>query len=181
MMIRPRKVAVLCSGSSIELYPGGDEYDAVIGVNRAATRHRCDYWVCIDGPAAVLKIPGAKVIGEPVVLESWKRTENAKFRVMFIKGIPGYTTSWGNKSSLAAVAFAIRLGAEEIDCYGMDWEGSCDWDGRYTQNRSNGRWSSERSMVELMQKEAKEHGVRIRRITEDSQAHCGALSGAVPD
>lgn len=120
--------------------------------------------MCVDGEAGIAKLPENGFAGNPEILDHWHRTENDEFRSMFITGVPGISMCWGNKSAPAAIAFAVKLGAVQVDCYGMDWSGGADWDGWTPGNRDEDRWADERGAFEILQTDANRLGVLIRRV-----------------
>lgn len=146
------KVAILNPGPSLSMYDdgGGDlrgGYDLVVGVNRAATKHRCDVWLACDVPA--VQNFGKDVIGSPLLVtgtESWGVIDaNHWWRGEMIAqdkylSVMDHGNGWTTFSCTSAIAYAAFRGATEIDLYGADWSGEKDFDGVAAgENRSESR------------------------------------------
>lgn len=173
---RAVRAAVLCPGPSLTAFAGRVGYDLVIGVNRAVGLFPCDYWVMLDDHTFDIAHP----IGTPRVLcprDQWakvsRRTANGAakdFKVLAPEDVDGTLprrqTPWHKWSATAAIALACHLGATEIDCWGMDWEGTADWDGdtRPFHCRDEARWHNEQKSFRIMEQAMRARRVALRRI-----------------
>lgn len=173
------KAAILNPGPSlVETFADREGYDIRIGVNRAVGAFRCDYWAILDSAEAFEQ---AKPIGTPAILSidaSWlrllKMTEPgpraAKHRFIDFNDVsaivPIAQVCQKIYSIYAAIALAYKLGANQIDVYGADWEGEADFDGRTwcNNNRGEDRWKSERNGFESLRTWMLERGVLVTRI-----------------
>jgi len=150
------RVALLCPGDSLRLFPGTETYDVVIGVNRVAGSVPCHYAAMLDTlPYQMLRREGGDFIGEPVHVTG--KSERRKLAKEFpdverfpfvdwstISGIPR-GLRWGLYSATMAMVLARSLGASEIECWGVDWQGTADWDGATDGKfvRDDNRWKNE--------------------------------------
>jgi len=169
------KACVLCPGPSLSRQVGRplrEKYDIIIGVNRAVEAFECDYWVALDTRTFGM----TKVVGRPVLVTNalhyrkmcTESPEAREFRHLDPKTIvprklcPG----WSTKGLLAAVAVAHAKGAEEVDCYGVDWEGTADFDGKTFpgQKRTAKRWQKETRLFSKLAQILAKRGTTVRRI-----------------
>jgi hypothetical protein len=134
------RVAVLASGPSLpETWPAARaaSWDAVIAVNVAATLYPCDWWVAGDGHAFDLFQPILPpFLGLVTDALTYQRTDWwhkvgaglrvhrwCDFRAPFGSG------QWHTSGPTAVGFAALRLGADEVHCFGMDLAGGFDLDG----------------------------------------------------
>ena len=101
-------------------------------------------------PAGLAK--QANVIGSPTLLTAntsatWLRANGHAWRGEMVEfeslhdWLHPNEVDWPFLTALAAIVYAGRAGATQIDCFGMDWTGTLDWDGTAGGlNRSNERW-----------------------------------------
>jgi len=150
------RAALLCPGPSLAQYPGREGYEIVIGVNRVAGRITCDYACMLDvTPYELLRRDGLDFVGDPVhttpararakVLRKWPDAE--RFAHMDLQAIDSVPTSlrWRLYSVTCGLVLAHHLGAESVDCWGIDWHGELDWDGLADARfvRTDERWRQE--------------------------------------
>lgn len=141
------RVALLSCGPSLEKYPGPEGFGVVIGVNKAATAHRCHWWSVGDAECywryqAMVK--GCPLVWTPpdtaerIGRESWKFTGHTYERS---ERVP-----WTLFSATAALWLACSIGNEVI-CYGCDMSGELNWDGTAEAGavRTPDRWDRERA------------------------------------
>ncbi len=65
--------------------------------------------------------------------------------LMFEPGNP----DWIWVTALGALMYCGYAGAKRVDCYGVDWNGTKDWDGvEAGKNRSDSRWAHEKGLWE---------------------------------
>ena len=179
------KVAVLCPGESLDLYPGPEGYQCVIGVNRVALWHDLQYLVCRDlhtfewlvgegGPRELLYL-----VTEPAIMaEIWQRWHWAKRYIhknsRLIQAPMLQKIAWRRFGSLTALALAAELldglpGPGRIDCFGMDMAGQADRDG-FTdgrQWRDEARWIKERRLFGECVLALKAAGIEVKRHVRD--------------
>lgn len=176
------KFALLCPGPSLRLYPGREGYDRIIGVNRAAMSVEVDTWAATDWISeGANRAPGGikhwqdQVIGTPLLL-----TNADSLSSLTSHGIPwrgeakttdsltatlGSSAGWTLYSATSAVVYALNAGARTLDCYGMDWSGTLDFDGvNAGGNRTDARWDSERGIFRMLT-ELLKGKMDIRRVT----------------
>lgn len=149
-------VALLCPGPSLSLFDGEHE-GPIVAVNRAALRHRCDFWAAMDFP--LIERIGADVLGSPMLLtsqetisEMTKRGIGWRGDVGFARDLSSYCPSsleWDLFTAPTALVFAGFIGATRIDIWGMDWKGLADFDGvEAGENRSPERWALDRGIIQ---------------------------------
>jgi hypothetical protein len=150
------RVALVCPGPSSDRFATAALYELAICVNRAATRFRADVWAAGDTP--MVEQYGQAVIGTPALLTS---SVTASTLLNSGKSWPGetieheslvsecpLTLQWDLFSSTIALVYAAARGATRIECYGMDWTGTADFDGvQAGGNRTPERWELERAIV----------------------------------
>lgn len=131
------RVAILCSGPSLSRFAPFTA-DVILAVNSAGRLYQHDWYVAIDRCALTplwegLIRPRVGVVTHP----AWfKKIDNRIRKEAYpISRLTHY--SWPN-----AVAFALKLGATEVDCYGVDWKDCLDCaGGGGTRNKQ--RWIKE--------------------------------------
>lgn len=182
------RAAILCPGPSLQHYLyARPDYDVTVGVNRAVTVARCQWWSCtdwepftwftpIEGTAPVkfapeinrrrylyhVGIPEAEH-GKPEHCKGWLLHEEIAYGARPTtcprKG------KWRCFSSLSALVLAEWLGATEIVMYGADMIGGDDFDGppAYRATRTDYRWQNEINKLSKIAAWLEESGVRFRR------------------
>jgi hypothetical protein len=167
--------AVLCPGPSLEEFePAGEHaaYDLTIGVNRAAGRFACDLWVALDA-RTFLK---TAVRGRPIIVAAADQFSLMK-RMDARAGAHGclvpldfgpriHHVIWHSKGLTVACMMAWAAGARFIDCYGVDWSGTADWDGHTDpkNQRTPERWEAERALFTATCGWLESQGTVVRRI-----------------
>lgn len=148
---------LLCPGPSLSGY-GGQGAGIVVGVNRAATAHRCDVWAATDRP--LIMSTADQVLGEPVLytIEATRESINRRGRswpyaVVTHSDVAGGQVDngrhpWTRFTACAALQYLAWSGATHIDVWGCDWAGDQDWDGERlgSNNRTRQRWDEERAI-----------------------------------
>jgi hypothetical protein len=159
------------------------QYDLVIGVNRAAEAFQCDYWVALDTRTFGMTVP----MGRPVLVTSaihYKKmcaqwSGATEYEHLDHRSLVPHKLSpgWGTKSLLAAVALAYARGAKEITCYGVDWEGTEDFDGKTFpgQKRTAKRWEREARQFSALVNALARKGTVVRRVTLGTSEQTSAL------
>lgn len=184
--------AVLCPGASVQRYPKSVElrvseactvpraYDLVVGVNRAAGLFPCDFWCLLDHYTFNLK---PTVIGRPTIVchasirnSMTKEFPDAKLHKHIaletldpdpdIDPELAKNCIWRTWSASLAIIVAFVNGAAVVDCYGMDWRGTDDWDGfNHPQHRrGTRRWVAEQHLFEKIQDWLAGLGCVVRRV-----------------
>ena len=177
--------AVLCPGPSVQNYPvNGDlrlsetspndprAYDVIVGVNRAASLHACDFWCLLDHYTYALR----PVIGQPTICCHASIYSNMLAAYPAAKDHPHLALenitenfqicNWRTWSASLAIVVAFIQGADLIECYGMDWVGTTDWDG-FTQTqhrRSAKRWLGEQKLFGEIRDWLGARGCTVRRV-----------------
>jgi hypothetical protein len=149
---RTRKVllttaAVLCPGPSTTSFQDSSRYDLVIGVNRAAALHACQYWVALDAETHDIVFP----VGTPELVckpSIYARSRyRGRLRHVSSDALVGFLPGdWWNYSSTVAIVYAAWRGCSKIEVFGMDWGGVADWDGWTAAgdgDRGKDRWEAE--------------------------------------
>ena len=166
------KAAVLCPGPSLSEFAGRTDYDLVIGVNRAATEFRCDYVSLFDpytfGMCAERGWKGRPtIIAARDVYEQMCRQFPAAVHFPFLERstawLNGSAGRWYTKGLTTAIVVAWLKGADTIDCYGVDWFGTEDFDG-FTdprQKRDRDRWRREIDLAKGVRSELLQRNVTI--------------------
>ncbi len=177
--------AVLSPGPSLLRYPAHDllrvseatggkprPYDVVVGVNRAAGLHACDFWCLLDHYTYGL----TEVIGKPTIVchASIFRSMGQAYAAAKLHPhlslenikLEHGTVDWRTYSAMLAIAVAFLQGAELIECYGMDWKGAADYDGHTNdkQRRNARRWETERKLFDRLCDMFAPKGCIIRRV-----------------
>ena len=169
------KACILCPGPSLAealRRPLREEYETVVGVNRAAEAFACDDWVALDVRTFGMTAP----MGRPTIVTSLPH-----FRAM-CREWPGareyphldprdvvpqsLRREWATKGLLTAVAVAWARGADVIDCFGLDWEGEADFDGRTFagQKRTVERWQREAEQFARLAADLARRGAAVTRV-----------------
>ena len=176
------RAALLCPGPSLERYAGRDGYDLVIAVNRAATRYECDYWIAQDhsayGHSHRADLP--KLIGKPTwitnpsthkaTLGSHPESKRLAYIARNSIDFPSPPT-WRTWSATIGLALAAWRGATHIDCYGVDWTGTKDFDGVMLpeQIRDRRRWQREINVWRGMYRRLSARGITFTRIGHEAE------------
>ena len=169
------KAAVLCPGPSLPKEFDRTGYDHVIAVNRAALSTDADYIILPDDYTLGWLTANA-LRRRPVIVSSLH-----KYRQMidslwialhspFLERdihwleVPGY--QWWTKSLTTALVLAAWMGADEIECVGVDWKGTKDFDGftDSSQQRTDERWTKERLMARAVVAKLAEQGVTVKGL-----------------
>lgn len=146
---------LLCPGPSLARYQPIGTPVVTVGVNRAATLHRCDVWAATDWPLIVRTRP----LGQPILFTITatrdalaRKQQTWPWLVVTHDGIAGRTVCnrlhpWTRFTATAALAYLAWLGATRIDVYGADMHGTQDWDGEHAgEYRTDTRWAEERAI-----------------------------------
>lgn len=165
------KIAIVCPGPSAADFTEERrvDYDVVIGVNRAVGLIECDYWVMLDEAA----FAHSKPIGTPKMVtrggiyralcRAYPQAREHEFvSSKFYEGPP--RSRWGAFSSTTALMFAVKFGGTEIDCYGADFEGNADWDGKIGCGREPERWEREAKLWGGLCRWLESRGVKVSRM-----------------
>jgi hypothetical protein len=179
-----RRIAVLCPGPSLLTFKELDAYDVRIGVNRAAEAVRCDYWVALDVHTAGITLPQ----GQPVVVNTPDTHSQMCSEFPYVSRLGHMSLAslrldcskrepinWRRFGLTVAMVLGAQLGADRVDCFGVDWHGQADFDGsRHIRNRrSESRWQREQRLWCQVAGAMLELGIHVRRITA---AHAGCQS-----
>lgn len=167
---------LLSSGPSLLGYtPEQGRGRLVVGVNRAATRHACDWWVAGDDQTIVRHRHGGPepVVGTPSVStmlpsldaverchrELHQRHQWLHWQVLRDELHP--PENWDGWSCTAAVALCVHLGANDIETFGVDMAGTSDFAGDQHCRFSENRWKREREVWRRVVDWAGARGVRV--------------------
>lgn len=164
--------ALLCPGSLLVKYAGRGEYGAVVAVNRAAIQHGCDVWMALD--LERIRQTRSLVVGKPKLLTNAGTLaalvqqdgpiENAMVVDDLHRRFPT-SFNWIGYSASCGAVYLASIGATRIDCYGMDWRGTKDFDGvEAGDNRTDDRWAKEEAVWVQLTDRLKWRGVEVRRI-----------------
>lgn len=169
-----RSATILCPGPSLAMVSNPATSDLLIGVNRAATRFRCDVWAVGDWP--LIRNERRNVIGTPRLFTSsasatwlqgggpWPAEVEEWEWFLGGDGLPVSATSY---SSLAAVWYAVARGAKTISVYGADMAGTLDFDDvAGGENRTETRWDRERRFWGEMIEQTQRCGVTVARMND---------------
>lgn len=146
------KAHLLCPGPSLALYDRYDEPVLRLGVNRAAAKIECEVWACQD--ERLFEAEQKHVLGRPLLLTAKTNHKRSVWRHVRLIDCPMLRQFcplplWPNYSATSALVYAASLGARSIEVFGMDWQGTLDWDGQSAGgNRSDHRWQHEREIFE---------------------------------
>ncbi len=169
------RAAVLCPGYSLPAqYSGTLGHDLVIAVNRAVEFGSCDMWCCFDWKSfgrfdAPSDLPiicrkdvwqigvkaGSKILNPLAMLIDPKAQDT-----------PPDEDSRYTWSSLGAVIGAYMFGANYIQMYGADMEGTRDFTMREGSMRGDNRWRKEKSSLASLMGWMAENGVVVERVTQ---------------
>jgi hypothetical protein len=173
---------ILCPGPSLNalsLLRQEPRADFIVGVNRAATRFRCDYWAALDWP--LVEAQHANVRWRPVLIT--KRENHEHLRAMPNDGLPGGwfavenirdkipdEIGYTNFSATAALAWCLSLPRmREVTVFGADWAPDApDFDGvMASANRTADRFKWEMAIWERLCKFAAGRGVLVSRVGKE--------------
>ena len=170
-----KSAAILCPGPSLAGMlgrPFRQEYDLLIGVNRAVEAFECDYWVALDVRTFGMTSP----LGTPILVASrrhykrvtheWPEARRFQHLDHHSLKVPQLTSTWTTKGLLTAIVLAFTRDAQVIDCYGVDWAGVQDFDGKTfpKQIRTPKRWEKEAQQFEQLRTALGERGVMVQRV-----------------
>lgn len=182
-------VAILCPGPSLagralELR----EHDCLIGVNRAASQMRCDWWVfgdpeAFDGWRPLIRLDRSlKNVAWPRIFSSRSALERIKKRdrlanwpaPLYYEDINTECPSrpdWRQFSVTAALVLAEHLGAFRITLYGCDWVGDRDSCGEL---QSSYRWQNEQHAFSRVSGSLGDRGIHVGRHIRTTKPDDGA-------
>ncbi len=178
-------IALVSNGPSGATFPVGGRaaYDLLVGVNKVATLHRCDWWSFTD--MKTYKEEWDKVLGRPQFFT--KRPAYRKIQKL-MTGEPhaAFTQQvadsqvlvydelehppprwhdcpeWFSWSGCPALALCVNLKATKITYFGVDLEGDHDVRGELDVSRLDTRWVRERILWRhLVEWATDEHGVEV--------------------
>lgn len=150
-----------------------------IGVNTAATKYACDWWVCADQDRFATITP----LGTPALFtmtpeRDKMRTFNQDKLAIHPRvatfdearcdleaagvGPPPGSMRW---SCPSALILARWLGVSELFCYGVDMDGDCDCTGQSTIHRNPKRWSEEKAVWDKLVVWGLHLGMTVTRAT----------------
>lgn len=170
--------ALLCPGPGLSRLDASRlaEYATVVGVNRAATAFRCDWWAALDYP--MLRDWQDAVIGSPKLLtrrQTWldfhRRLRLREIRLAEDIAFP--VTGWDAKTATAAIGLLSTLLVTRIDVFGADW--TCepaDFDGvdLNSNDRTAERWTKEAETWGRMVAWLDGRGITVARVATASSA-----------
>lgn len=168
------KAAILCPGPSVKMFGGREGYSLTVGVNRAPLWYAVDVWAATDYPT--VERFGGDVIGTPALLTSpeatsWFRDHAGPWRGVTIElqtlheFLNPSLIDWPLFSFTAAIVYSAAKGAIEIECFGVDWSGTADADGREAGgNRSIDRWLLESRLFAALQTWLAARKVQLMRV-----------------
>lgn len=166
------RAALLSCGPSLAAYQPDDRHAWVIGVNRAATAHRCDWWSAMDAPLIVEH--RAWLIGDPLLWTLTETRQTVERKGISLDGLDycrannrygGDIKVWGHYSATAALWLARHIGVTHLDVWGVDMAGEDDWDGyrwKYA-SRKPARWERERELWDQTVAALKADGIEVAR------------------
>lgn len=173
-------VAILCPGPSLvdDWWSNDrDDYDVIIGVNRAVLFERCHIWAAGDDftVTRVLRAAGSTIAGKPKILTRYcahvkmrntlapdplpfEVIEIDKTREQFKRSVPPRCFSYSATMSVCYSFFVIK--ASRVDVYGSQLQGTADFDGGQDpdteERRNDGRWHIERKLWKALHDTFKE-------------------------
>lgn len=168
------RAAVLSCGPSLaRLDPGRVVgYDLALGINGAAERHPCDWWVAGDDET-IRRFRGQArgLFAMQLALDRLHRTNEShlvepyEIRVWDATEIAALSPprGWNTWSATAAVVFAASLGADAITLYGVDMAGAEDFSGRACVGRNPERWIEERRDFDALTRWVTARGITMGR------------------
>lgn len=161
------KAIILSPGPSLSKYKP-QACDLLVGVNRAAIKHKVDAWVAGDSP--LYEQIEEQVKGSPIwvagvgTIDTIRDHVRAKvcrpwrgetFAANTMQDFCPWSFNWVMFSFTTAIVYAGRWLSQQgrmrhwIDIYGCDWKGKDDFDGvQAGKNRSEERWKMEREITE---------------------------------
>ena len=144
------KIAILSPGPSLKLFPTKNDYDILVGVNRAANYIDCDYLSIYND----FNWEYINTNNKPIILtQTWEYCrmidnfgliglDNKRYKIenMVWPDIDGVE----HLSFTVAIVFAINKSnkGSVIDCYGNDFKGNEDFDGYSTEVNKKNRIAS---------------------------------------
>lgn len=180
------KAAVLCPGPSLHAWILSGKLPSAFTVavtDALFAEVPLDAWAFGEEPKArggyrykryARYLPRVKeIFGAPGHEEMWARWEIGTPVICHTRieeTVPwrGGKGRWPVASTFRALSVLLARGYEEISLFGCDMQGEGNYDPRTGEplegtGGEKGRWESERSILERLQKEAGEHGIRIER------------------
>ena len=169
---------ILCPGPSLANYkpPTGPERFVTIAVNRAVAIQPVDWWVALDSdtvamldrpPVAKRILMGMAAWGEaavrfPAIAATLDHIPKAYLRADWLPGAQEFL----GHSFLTAILLAAEIGADLIECWGVDLDGKKDFDGfsDRRQNRTPGHWALELELFERLTEVLAERDVCVTRM-----------------
>jgi hypothetical protein len=155
------KALLLASGPSLERFPGRrDDHDVVIAVNGAVAMCPVDWWVFGDLPIYRTFAPSVKPSQALFVKHDWPDAELLRQDAIGVKRHPRLVYAQANEelgitlkqSGPAALALAVMLHADLVECWGVDMEGP--WgrlpDSKPPRRPEEERWIEERELWDYL-------------------------------
>lgn len=178
---------VLSCGPSLARAQIAPRFDGVrIGVNNAATRHVCDWWVYGDlesfglWSADVKHRPQTFCAGE-VLDRMARRSIHRPCPVMRWEDVDcGCPAQWRVFSITAALVLAWRLGAQHVEVIGADMHGPDDFTGRTHAARGEQRWQAERALFASVTDWLFGQGVIVHHVKENEHGQEPVTERAIP-
>jgi hypothetical protein len=163
--------ALLCPGPSLARTFDDAFAGLRVGVNRAATAYRCDWFAALDYPT--IRDYHAQVLGEPKLLtrsQTWVdvhrqcRFDSATIAEDLVSPVPSRELL----TATAALVLLGSLGVQAVNVYGADWTPDApDFDGKATgENRSAERFVREAVQWGQIVEWMNGRGISVKRITE---------------
>ncbi len=80
-------------------------------------------------------------------------------------GLRESKVSWARFGATVSLVLAAHLGARQIDCFGVDWDGEEDFDGFTSEKnrRTDSRWKREIGIWDQLCHILSDHGVTVTR------------------
>jgi len=162
------------------MYDATMPYDVVIAINRAVERYPADWWCFGDQQVFGMFKPlggrGDKLrlfVLDYVIQKLGKRDDVCEaFNRYAVEGwlqlrekienIDRKCMSWSGPS---AVAWAHCLGAKDIDIYGLDMAGNCDFTGEVRPDKNPIRFKREQGVFENVFAAVRARGSTVTRYT----------------
>lgn len=138
-----------------------------IGVNRAALRFRCDWWVFADWQTFIEYAGSLGVVPACFTtrdsLASLARRGLRPPAVVFEDIVADLPPCWRVFSASAALALAASLGTVDVAVFGADMAGALDYDGTTggRNRRDADRWCREREIMASMVSAARRIGIEV--------------------
>jgi hypothetical protein len=150
-------IAILCPGPSLSVtWPRNrKQYQATIGVNRAAHFAPVDWWAGMDANLWTIwgwANPRVGVCGSVRIFTG--SANNLLPRDGLLASVCEPPAGCPHFSALMAIHFAFEhLKASSVDMFGCDMTGVNDFTGKHDgSNRSDQRWSEERAGMDMLRK-----------------------------